>query len=73
MTRDCFDPGLTFVLLGSPAVFCEGFAAGSGAADDAADRFFAGFDIEILRRFMTAFAPYHRSPTSAMKPAGQDL
>ena len=32
----------------------------------------AGFDIEILH-FDARLMPHHRSPTSALKPAGQDL
>jgi hypothetical protein len=34
---------------------------------------FAGFDIEILHSVAGGIAPHHRSPTSATKPAGQDL
>jgi hypothetical protein len=30
------------------------------------------FDIEILLRFKASSSPHHRSPTSAMEPAGQD-
>ena len=37
------------------------------------DDFFADFDIEILRSVDSGVAPHHRSPTSAKKPAGQDL
>jgi hypothetical protein len=32
----------------------------------------AVFDIEILRSVQGGVAPHHRSPASAMKPAGQD-
>ena len=35
-------------------------------------RFFADFDIEILRSVHGGVAPHHRSPASAIKPAGQD-
>jgi hypothetical protein len=42
-------------------------------ADDATVRFFADFDIEIIHSVQGGIAPHHRSPTSAMKPAGQDL
>jgi hypothetical protein len=31
------------------------------------------FDIEILRSDKGGIAPHHRSPTSAIRPAGQDL
>ena len=34
---------------------------------------FADFDIEILRSVDGGVAPHHRSPISAIKPAGQDL
>jgi hypothetical protein len=36
-------------------------------------RFFADFDIEILRFVDGGVAPHHQSPTAAIKPAGQDL
>ena len=49
MTRDCFETEADFLVLISPAVCCEGFAAGAGVADDLVGRFFADFDIEILR------------------------
>src|ERR1700676_1298 len=72
MMRDCFEPGSAFLPLGSPAVCCEVFAAGMGAADDAVGRFFANFDIEILRSVHRGVVPHHRCPASAMEPAGQD-
>ena len=37
------------------------------------ERFFADLDIEILQQFGGHLRPHHRSPTSARKPAGQDL
>jgi hypothetical protein len=43
------------------------------ASDFAGDRFFADFVIEIPRSIDDGIAPHHRSPTSAIKPAGQDL
>src|SRR5207245_4244973 len=49
MTRDCFEPGLAFLPLGSIVVCCGGFAAPPAAADEAAERFFTDFDMEILR------------------------
>ena len=70
--RDCFEPGLAFLPLGSIVVCCEGFAAPPAAVDEAAERFFTDFDIEILRSVKAA-SPHHRSPTSAIRPAGQDL
>jgi hypothetical protein len=73
MIRACFEPGSVFLSLGSAAICCDGFAAGTGAADDAAGRFFADFDIEILRSVDGGIAPHHRSPASAIEPAGQDL
>ena len=73
ITRDCFDPELTFSGLVSPAVRLDGLADGADDADFEGDRFFADFDIEILRSVDDGLAPHHRSPTSAIKPAGQDL
>src|SRR6185503_14534670 len=71
ITRDCFEPGSVF-LLGSPVVWGEGFATDARAVV-AVDGFFADFDIEILRSVHAASWPHHRRPTSATKPAGQDL
>jgi hypothetical protein len=71
MRRDCFEPGAGFLVLRSLAC-CEGFAAGAGIVDDAESRFFVDCDIEILRSVHGGVAPHHRSPASAMEPAGQD-
>jgi hypothetical protein len=77
--RDCFEPGLPFSSFTSAVLDSSGFAAATpAAADDTTDRFFVDFDftdfdIEILRSVHCSFAPHHRSPTSATKPAGQDL
>ena len=49
ITRDCFDPELTFSGLASPAVRLDGLADGADDGDFEGDRFFADFDIEILR------------------------
>jgi len=49
------------------------FVAGADKSGDAGKRFFTGLDIEILHSICSGMAPHHRSPTSAMKPAGQDL
>jgi hypothetical protein len=73
MTRDCFELGSGFLLVGSPVACSTGFAAGAAVADDTIARFFAGFDMEILHSVDGGVAPHHRSPTSATKPAGQDL
>src|SRR2546429_3081637 len=43
MTRDCFEPGLAFLPLGSIVVCCEGFAAPPAAVDAAAERFLTDF------------------------------
>src|SRR5271169_2903579 len=72
MTRDCFEPGSAFLLLRSHTACCEGFVA-TGVTDDAAGRLFADFDMEVLRSVRRGVAPHHRSPTSAIEPAGQDL
>jgi hypothetical protein len=49
ITRDCFEPELTLSGLVSPAVRLGGLADGADDADFEGDRFFADFDIEILR------------------------
>jgi hypothetical protein len=36
-------------------------------------RFLTDFDIKILPSVKAASIPHHRSPTSAIRPAGQDL
>jgi hypothetical protein len=51
----------------------DSFAALASVCIDRDDRFFADFDIEILRSVDGGVAPHHRSPTSAIEPAGQDL
>jgi len=78
ITLDCFEPGVPFSPFTSAVLDSSGFAARPAAADDTTHRFFADFDftdfdIEILRSVHCSFAPHHRSPTSATKPAGQDL
>ena len=73
MTRDCFELGSAFLILGSPALGREEFEGGTDPADDAAGRCFADFDIEILRSVHGGVAPHHRGPITAKKPAGQDL
>lgn len=72
MTRDCFELEASFLVLRSLAARCEGFVAGAGIADDAESCFFLDSDIEILRSVQGGVAPHHRSPASAMEPAGQD-
>jgi hypothetical protein len=73
ITRDCFEPGLVLAGLGLPTIRLDGLAGGVEALDFAGDRFFADFLIEIPRSIDNGSAPHHRSPTSAMNPAGQDL
>ena len=46
-TRDCLEPGSGFLIFGSPVVLGMGVAVGARVGD-AADDFFAIFDIEIL-------------------------
>src|SRR6266436_6719139 len=72
MMRDCFEPGSAFLPLGSIVSCCGAFAA-PPAAYGAAERFLTDFDIKILRSVKAASTPHHRSPTSAIRPAGQDL
>jgi hypothetical protein len=73
MTRDRFELGSAFLILGSPAVGCAEFEGRTDAADDATGRCFADLDIEILRSVHGGVAPHHRSPIAGMKPVGQDL
>jgi predicted phage terminase large subunit-like protein len=47
MTRDCFEP--RSALLGSGSLRRDDFVVGTAAGADAVGRFFADFDIEILR------------------------
>src|SRR5258707_15817703 len=56
ITRNCFEPATAFLAFGSTAVWAEGFATATGVAD-AVDRFFADFDMEILRSVYAAFWP----------------
>jgi len=49
MTRDCFEPRSALFGSGSPALCRDDFVVGTVAGADAVGRFFAGFDIEILR------------------------
>src|SRR5271169_2102265 len=42
MTRDCFEPGLAFLILGSGTTCWEGLLIGTGVIDGEAGRFFAG-------------------------------
>src|SRR5881227_4021349 len=72
MTRDCFEPGSAFLSLGSTVSCCGAFVA-PPAAYGAAERFLTDFDIKILRSVEAASTPHHRSPTSAIRPAGQDI
>src|SRR5260221_13431961 len=73
MTRDCFEPGSAFLLsLGSIVPCCGAFTA-PPAAYGATERFLADFDIKILRSVKAASIPHHRSPTSAIRPAGEEL
>jgi hypothetical protein len=57
---------------GSPALCRDDFVVGSLAGADAVGRFFAGFDIEILRSVSRRRAALPK-PHLAMQPAGQDL
>jgi hypothetical protein len=72
MTRDCFEPGSSFFgRAGSGIAGNDGFAAAACACANRDDGFFADFDIEILRSLWWRHLPHHRSPTSALEPAGQ--
>ena len=68
MTRDCFEPGSTFLVLGSLAVGRDDLPVGLDAADGAVQSFFASFDIEILRSVQAA----SRSTTEApLRPSSR--
>jgi hypothetical protein len=71
MTRDCFEPASALTPGTSRAALGGGFEAETGVLDDAVGRFLADFDIEILRSVNRGVAQHHRSPTSAIEPAGQ--
>src|SRR5262245_26620462 len=73
MTRDCFEPRSALFGSGSPVLRRDDFVVGTVAGADAVGRFFAGFDLEILRSVSRRRAGTTRSPPSAMQPAGQDL
>jgi hypothetical protein len=49
ITRDCFEPGFALSGLASPTIRLDGLADDADDADFEGDRFFADFDIEILR------------------------
>jgi hypothetical protein len=71
MTRDYFE--LASALRLGLGIGCgDSVAAVASIRAARVDRFLANFDIEILRS-VRGVAPHHRSPTSAAKPAGQDL
>jgi hypothetical protein len=71
MTRACFERASVLLVFGASADCWEGFAALTDIGDFAG--FLADFDIEILHSVYDGVAPHHRSPASAIKPAGQDL
>jgi hypothetical protein len=73
MTRDCFELEASFLVLRSLAARCEGFVAVAAIADDKESCFFVDRDIGILHSVQGGVAPHHRSPASAMEPAGLDL
>ena len=68
MIRDCF---VRWFFSGVGAAWAADFAD-CLFSDDAADRLLEKFDIEILFGVKRQ-APHHRSPTSALRPAGQGL
>ena len=49
MTRDCFESRSALLGSGSPALCRDDFVVGTASGADAIGRFFADFDIEILR------------------------
>ena len=72
MTRDCLKPRSVFLIFGSFVVLGV-LVQQARASVDAVVDFFADFDIEILHSVQKGMSPHHRSPASAIKPAGQDL
>ncbi len=72
MTRACFEAGSGFFALIPTIVDFGAFVRMPGGIGKADVCFFAGFDIGILRSVQGGVVPHHRSPTSAIKPAGQD-
>src|SRR5262249_47734827 len=74
MTRDCFEPGSALCGRGELATASgDGFAAGASVC---ASRVIASSQTLTSRYSVSVdggVAPHHRSPTSATKPAGQDL
>src|SRR5258708_14648011 len=67
MTRDCFEPRSAFLPLGSIVVCCEGFAV-PPAAYRTAERFFTGFDMEILQSVKAALRRITEAPP---RPSGR--
>src|SRR5262245_45184308 len=73
MTRDCFESASALSVRLGLGIGCgDGVAVVASICAGRVDRFLADLDIEILRS-VRGVAPHHRSPTSASKPAGQDL
>src|SRR5204862_316516 len=68
-TPPCFVLRAPWLIFAASADCCCFVASGS---DFVIDRFCVDFDIEILHSVYGDVTPHHRSPTTAMKPAGQD-
>ena len=70
-TLECFELRLAWLIF-APSAGCRGcFAAATSALLIVC--FWVDFDIEILHSVRGDVTPHHRSPATAMKPAGQDL
>src|SRR5215475_9885851 len=64
ITRACLEPGLSFGRFALLATNCVGLATATAVADRATARFFADFDIEILR----SVGGGHRAATTEAPP-----
>ena len=73
MTWDCFELGSAFIALRLSAAGRAGFEDVTDAADDAAVRCFADFDIEILRSVQNGIVAAPPKPHLGDQAGGQDL
>src|SRR5215813_5285756 len=67
ITLFCLDPGSLFGRFALRGANWASLAAATGVADGATARFFADFDIEILRLVEAASRRHHRSPAEAKR------
>jgi hypothetical protein len=72
MTRDCFEPRSALLGSGSSALCRDDFVVGTRLALTPSVASLQTLTLRSSVRFR-GVAPHHRSPTSAMEPAGQHL